>query len=43
MISERQRPQVSLVIKEALAQNMIKPKDPNNSSIKFAEYIPFWG
>lgn len=42
-MSERQRPQVSLVIKEALAQNKIKPRDPNNVSTKFAEYIPFWG
>ncbi len=42
-MSERQRPQISLVIKEALAQNKIKPKDPNNISTKFAEYIPFWG
>lgn len=42
-MSDRQRPQVSLVIKEALAQNKIKPKDPNNASTKYAEYIPFWG
>ncbi|MDL2265574.1 putative DNA binding domain-containing protein [Parabacteroides sp. OttesenSCG-928-G07] len=42
-MSERQRPQVSLVIKEALAQNRIKPKDPNNASTKYVEYIPFWG
>lgn len=40
---EKQRPQVSLVIKEALAQGKIKPKDPNNASTKFAEYIPIWG
>jgi len=40
---EKQRPQVSLVIKEALAQGRIKPKDPNNVSTKFAEYIPIWG
>jgi ATP-dependent DNA helicase RecG len=40
---EKQRPQVSLVIKEALAQGKIKPKDPNNESTKFAEYIPIWG
>ena len=42
-MSERQRPQVSLVIKEALAQNKIKSKDPNNASTKYVEYIPFWG
>ncbi|MGB4599720.1 MAG: ATP-binding protein [Trichlorobacter sp.] len=40
---DKQRPQVSLVIKEALAQGKIKPKDPNNVSTKFAEYIPSWG
>ena len=40
---EKQRPQVSLVIKEALSLGKIKPRDPNNSSMKFAEYIPFWG
>ena len=40
---EKQRPQVSLVIKEALALNKIKPKDVNNASTKFAEYIPYWG
>ncbi len=40
---EKQRPQVSLVIKEALALNKIKPKDINNASTKFAEYIPYWG
>lgn len=40
---EKQRPQVSLVIKEALAQGKIKPKDANNASTKFAEYIPYWG
>lgn len=40
---EKQRPQVSLVIKEALAQGKIKPKDPNSTSTKFVEYIPVWG
>ncbi|MEK7263112.1 MAG: ATP-binding protein [Bacteroidota bacterium] len=40
---EKQRPQVSLVIKEALRLGKIKPKDPNNASTKFAEYIPYWG
>lgn len=40
---EKQRPQVSLVIKDALRQGKIKPKDPNNVSTKFAEYIPSWG
>jgi len=40
---EKQRPQVSLVIKEALRLGKIKPKDPNNESTKFAEYVPYWG
>ena len=40
---EKQRPQVSLVIKEALAQGKVKPKDPNNVSTKYVVYIPAWG
>lgn len=40
---EKQRPQISIVIKEALKAGKIKPKDPNNESTKFAEYIPYWG
>lgn len=41
-MSERQRPQVSKLIKEVLAQGIIKSKDPENKSTKFAEYIPSW-
>jgi ATP-dependent DNA helicase RecG len=40
---DKQRPQVSLVIKESLAKGKIKPKDPDNASTKFVEYIPYWG
>ena len=40
---EKQRPQVSLVIKEALSLGKIKPRDPDNTSSKFIEYIPSWG
>lgn len=40
---DKQRAQVSLVIKEAVHLGKIKPKDPNNESTKFAEYIPYWG
>lgn len=40
---EKQRPQVSLVIKDALDARKIKARDPNNESTKFAEYIPIWG
>jgi predicted HTH transcriptional regulator len=41
-MSERQRPQVSLLIKEALEAKLIQPKDPNSTSRKFAEYIPYY-
>jgi predicted HTH transcriptional regulator len=40
---DKQRPQVSLVIKEALILGKIKPRDPENTSSKFIEYIPSWG
>ena len=40
---EKQRPQVSIVIKEAVRQGKIKPRNPENESTKFAEYIPSWG
>jgi ATP-dependent DNA helicase RecG len=42
-MNEKQRPQVSLVIREALNQGRIKLKDPKSTSLKFAEYIPYWG
>jgi len=42
-MSERQRSQVSLVIKNTLEAGKIKLKDPDNSSTKFVEYIPYWG
>lgn len=42
-MSERQRPQVSLVIKNTLGAGKIKLKDPDNNSTKFVEYIPYWG
>lgn len=41
-MSERQRPQVSLVIKNTLATGKIKLKDPDNNSTKFVEYVPYW-
>ncbi len=41
-MSERQRPQVSLVIKNTLAAGKIKLKDPDNNSTKFVEYVPYW-
>lgn len=42
-VSEKQRSQVSIVIREALAANRIKFRDPENTAPKFAEYIPWWG
>ena len=42
-MSERQRPQVSLVIKNAIEAGKIKQKDPENTSTKYVEYIPYWG
>ncbi|WP_034671511.1 ATP-binding protein [Epilithonimonas caeni] len=41
-MSERQRSQISLVIKNTLEKGKIKPKDPENSSTKFVEYVPYW-
>ncbi|MBK9688502.1 MAG: putative DNA binding domain-containing protein [Saprospiraceae bacterium] len=41
-MSERQRPQISLVIKNTLAVGKIKLKDPDNNSTKFVEYVPYW-
>ena len=39
---DKQRPQVSLVIKEAMKQGRIKSKNPESASLKYAEYIPYW-
>ena len=39
---EKQRSQVSRVIKDSVELNRIKPKDPNNPSSKFTEYVPYW-
>jgi predicted HTH transcriptional regulator len=41
-MSERQRPQVSVLIKTAVEKGFVKPKNPENASSKFAEYIPYW-
>ncbi|MCU0444873.1 MAG: putative DNA binding domain-containing protein [Microscillaceae bacterium] len=32
----------SRIIKETLAENLIKEQDPDNKSRKYASYIPFW-
>jgi ATP-dependent DNA helicase RecG len=39
---ERQRPQISRLIKEALRAKKIKASDPSATSNKFAEYLPYW-
>jgi predicted HTH transcriptional regulator len=40
---EKQRPQVSIVIKEAMQLGKIKLRNPESDSTKFTEYIPYWG
>ncbi len=39
---EKQRTQVSNLIRDALDAGRIKRKDPTSISSKFAEYIPYW-
>jgi predicted HTH transcriptional regulator len=41
-LADKQRAQVSRLIKEAIDLGRIKPKDPENTSSKFSEYIPYW-
>lgn len=41
-MATRSRPQVSQLINKAIVAKRIKPKDPNNTSQKFAEYVPYW-
>lgn len=41
-MNEKQRTQVSNLIRDALDAGRIKRKDPTSSSAKFAEYIPYW-
>lgn len=40
---EKQRSMVSRLIKEAVEKGLIKPKNPDSESSKFAEYIPACG
>lgn len=37
-----QRPQISLLIKQAIKAGRIRRQDPDNQSSKFAKYIPYW-
>lgn len=39
---EKQRSMVSALIQEALEKKLIKAADPENSSKKYAEYVPVW-
>lgn len=39
---EKQRTQVSNLIRDAVAAGRIKRKDLDSASSKFAEYIPYW-
>ena len=39
---EKQRSMVSALIQEAVDSQLIKPANPDNTSRKYAEYIPFW-
>jgi ATP-dependent DNA helicase RecG len=41
-ISEKNYPMASRVITETVIEGLIKPKDPNSKSRKYAQYIPFW-
>jgi len=41
-VSEKQRAVVSRIIKSALDKGLIKSKDPERTSTKFTEYIPYW-
>jgi hypothetical protein len=39
---EKQHSMLSKLIKKALEQKIIKIKDSENKSTKFAEYLPYW-
>lgn len=41
-IAEKQRAQVSRLIRDALDSGRIKLKDPHSKSSKFTEYLPYW-
>ncbi|WP_397364340.1 ATP-binding protein [Olleya sp. R77988] len=41
-MTTHQRPQISLLIKQAIDLGRIKLEDPNNQSTKFAKYVPYW-
>ena len=39
---ERQRSMVSVLIQQAIDEELVKPADPESTSRKYAEYLPFW-
>ncbi len=41
-IEEQNAATASRIIKETVAENLIKDEDPTNKSRKYASYIPFW-
>jgi len=41
-MSETKRSMVSVLIQEAIDKKLIRSADPNNTSKKYAEYVPFW-
>ena len=41
-LSNRHRSQISTLIREATAAGLLKPRDPENRSLKYAEYVPAW-
>ena len=42
-MSDKQRPQISKLIRETIDNRKIKLKDPESNSDKYAIYIPYWG
>ena len=41
-IDDKNAATASRIIRDALAENVIKEDDPENKSRKFKYYIPFW-
>lgn len=39
---DKQSPQISRLIKEAIDLGKVKPKDPESESKKFSLYVPYW-
>ena len=41
-LSVRHRSQISTLIRDATDAGLLKPRDPENRSLKFTEYVPAW-